>query len=31
MKPTVEKDNILPVLPAQVGFKRIGDDWRYIS
>jgi hypothetical protein len=30
MKPTVEKDNILPVLPAQVGFKRIGDDWRYI-
>jgi HNH endonuclease len=30
MKPTVQKDDMLPALPAQVGFKRIGEDWRYV-
>ena len=30
MKPTEAEDGILPVPPPQVGFRRAGEDWRYI-
>ncbi|MBZ5522611.1 MAG: HNH endonuclease [Acidobacteriia bacterium] len=30
MKPTEEKNGILPVLPPQVGVRRAGEGWRYI-